>query len=73
MIEDLHIFKYDELIVNKQLIDEFSEHVQQKVYQPALDNENKESPIDGLNLKNNQIYMAFKKMLEAIMAIVSKI
>lgn len=73
-IEDLHIFKYDELMVSKQLIDEFTQNIEQEVY-PGVqkDPQDKISPIEGLNLNNHEVYTAFQKMLDAIMTIVSKI
>ena len=35
-IDDLHEFKFDELLVNKELIEVFVRHINQEVYQPAL-------------------------------------
>lgn len=72
-MEDLHIFKFDELMVSKQLIDEFTQHVEQEVYDGVQGESTNLSPIEGLNLNNHEIYSAFKRMLEAIMTIVSKI
>lgn len=72
-IDDLHEFKFDELLVNKELIEVFVRHINQEVYQPALRQLNKKSPIEGLNLENNETYSSFKKMLECIMTVVRNI
>lgn len=40
---------------------------------PALNKPNSISPIEGLNLVNNETYTAFKKMLESVMVIVKRI
>jgi hypothetical protein len=69
----LHEFKFDELLVNKELIEVFVQHIKQEVYSPALNQLNKKSPIEGLDLKNHETYSSFKKMLESVMTVVRNI